>query len=187
MSNVIVDLEATCWEKQSQYLNEIIEIGAVLIDANGKEQTSFESFVKPQLHPKLSEFCIGLTSIRQEDVDCAPDFPAAFARFLAWIHANCGSEYRIWSWGKYDCKQFASDCNQHGLSTDWLDGRHFNLKADFARRRKEKQVGMARALRISKLDLVGRHHRGIDDARNIGRIFVRHQDWYLANGRLTNP
>ncbi|HWO78436.1 MAG TPA: 3'-5' exonuclease, partial [Bacillus sp. (in: firmicutes)] len=38
---------------------------------------------------------------------------------------------------------------------------------------KERGVGMARALEMLKLPLEGTHHRGIDDARNIAKIFVR--------------
>ena len=177
----------TCWKNRGDRVNEIIEIGAVAIDEFGEEIASFQSFVKPQLNPTLSEFCIELTSIQQTDVDAASSFFDVHQVFVEWIHEYAGSVYRIWSWGNYDRKQFESDCKIHHLSTEWLDGRHFNLKADFARHRKAKQVGMSRALKICKLELIGTHHRGIDDARNIGRIFVIDMDWYLQHARLTNP
>ncbi|MCI0413076.1 hypothetical protein L0222_09775, partial [bacterium] len=48
--------------------------------------------------------------------------------------------------------------------------RHLNLKAAFARLRGIKRCGMAAALNILGIPLLGQHHRGIDDARNIARI-----------------
>jgi inhibitor of KinA sporulation pathway (predicted exonuclease) len=34
----------------------------------------------------------------------------------------------------------------------------------------KKAKGLGRALRIAGLELLGTHHRGIDDARNIARL-----------------
>jgi len=32
--------------------------------------------------------------------------------------------------------------------------------------------GLARALKLMEMEMQGHHHRGIDDARNIARLFV---------------
>ena len=45
-----------------------------------------------------------------------------------------------------------------------------NLKRQFAKSRKIKEVGMARALQMVGLPLDGAHHRGLDDARNIAKL-----------------
>lgn len=47
---------------------------------------------------------------------------------------------------------------------------HVNLKRRFAKARKIKEVGMARALQMVGLPLDGAHHRGLDDARNIAKL-----------------
>ena len=47
---------------------------------------------------------------------------------------------------------------------------HVNLKRRFAKSRKIKEVGMARALQMVGLPLDGSHHRGLDDARNIAKL-----------------
>ena len=49
--------------------------------------------------------------------------------------------------------------------------QHINLKAVFAKMRKMKQCGMKAALQMLEIPLDGFHHRGIDDARNIAKIF----------------
>jgi inhibitor of KinA sporulation pathway (predicted exonuclease) len=72
---VIFDLEATCYDRSSDetipdgFRNEIIEIGAVMLDENGLEISRFGKFAKPLTFPTLSKFCTKLTTITQEDVD----------------------------------------------------------------------------------------------------------------------
>lgn len=48
--------------------------------------------------------------------------------------------------------------------------QHINLKEEFASVMRVKPCGMSTALKIANLPLVGTHHRGIDDARNIARL-----------------
>lgn len=169
MRYVIVDLEATCWEKGNDPDRmEIIEIGAVWLEsASGPVRKEFASFVKPVATPQLSKFCTQLTSIRQEDVDSAEPFWEVFPRFLAWI----GDEpFRLCSWGAYDLKQFRKDCERHKFPLPVSFENHINLKQEFARLKGVKPMGMKGALALMEIPLEGTHHRGIDDARNIGKI-----------------
>ncbi|MCY4501696.1 MAG: exonuclease domain-containing protein, partial [Alphaproteobacteria bacterium] len=83
-SLLVVDLEATCSDDDSvpKHEMEIIEIGAVLVEPAGLQPVGeFQSFVRPGLHPRLTGFCTGLTTIRQSDVDAAPRFPEVLKRF----------------------------------------------------------------------------------------------------------
>jgi 3'-5' exoribonuclease 1 len=169
MRYVIVDLEATCWERGSSPARmEIIEIGAVLLEtSSGPASREFARFVKPVVEPVLSDYCTRLTSIRQEDVADAEDFPTVFPRFLEWI----GSEpFTLCSWGAYDLNQFRTDCLHHHLPFPPTFEHHINLKKEFARWKGIKPCGMKAALALVQIPLQGRHHRGIDDARNIARI-----------------
>lgn len=169
MDYIVVDLEATCWEKGTQPgRQEIIEIGAVRIDgASGESESEFLTFVRPVNNPILSEFCTNLTSIRTEDVVTAPDFPDALASFLSWIGPP---PVTMGSWGAYDMLQFGVDCRRHGVPWPEVFDRHINLKKAFAERRGIKPCGMRAALRILGIPLQGTHHRAIDDARNIVKI-----------------
>ena len=54
---IVVDLEATCWEKEKLAKNEIIEFGAVAYDSERGSMGEFQAFVKPVLQPILSYFC----------------------------------------------------------------------------------------------------------------------------------
>lgn len=178
MLDVVFDLEATCWTNRAVGPNETIEIGAVMIDS-GEEISSFDAFVKPKIHPILSDFCKNLTSIEQEDVDGAFPFPDIFEKFVEW----CG-DCHLWSWGLYDRNQLERDALLHGGSTSFLLGCHYNLKEEFSRRRNiRRKYGMKKAMHLCGIPMTGTHHRGIDDARNISKIFTFSKDkwWYQEN------
>lgn len=171
---IILDLEATCWnEKGLKRKNEIIEIGALRFDAAGEPTGEFSRFVRPVLFPELSDFCRQLTSISQADVDQALPFPEVIRQFKDW--AGVGTEpYLLCSWGFYDRNQLASDCALHHLDATWLEP-HISLKHQHQTiRGLTKPMGMAGALWLEGLTLEGIHHRGIDDARNIAKIFRKY-------------
>ena len=167
---LVIDLEATCDDRGAvpKREMEIIEIGAVLADATTlAPREEFQTFVRPVRHPKLTEFCVGLTHITQAMVDEAPGFPEAIAALRTFID---GRSILFCSWGAYDDGQFRLDAGFHGVTLP-LGTEHLNLKQEFSRRRgSNKRFGMAGALRAVGLPLTGTHHRGIDDARNITRL-----------------
>jgi inhibitor of KinA sporulation pathway (predicted exonuclease) len=176
MKYIILDLEATCWEKKDKQPNEITEIGALCIDENQNTLGEFNSFSKPIVHPELSEFCTKLTSITQKDVDTAPEFPEVLKNFQDWIE-SFNDDYFLCSWGFYDRVQFKNDCVLHKLDINWLEN-HISLKHQYGKIKHKRPIGMKKALKKENIQLEGTHHRGIDDARNIAKIFVKYfEDW----------
>ena len=168
---LIVDLEATCWAKREHIPEqmETIEIGALLVDPDAPAvPREFQTFVRPVRHPGLSAFCCELTTIQQSDVDCAEPFSQSFARFLAWI-GDPGA-VRFASWGEYDKHQFQRDCAYHALPYPFA-ADHLNLKRSLGERLGIGPTGMARALVRAGLELRGTHHRALDDARNLWRLW----------------
>ncbi len=170
MRTIIFDLEATCWRDQHLPQEmETIEIGAVALDENGAIQSEFDCFVRPVVHPQLSDFCTKLTSITQSDVDGTDTFAIAFARFVAWAQEG-GEPLVLVSWGDYDPRQLQADCARAGIDYPASFGHHVNIKQRFAELHVIKPIGMVRALKTLGLPLTGTPHRGIDDARNIAAI-----------------
>lgn len=167
---LVVDLEATCDENHRipRGQTEIIEIGAVLVDAEALQPVEeFATFIKPVVHRQLTPFCTQLTSIRQSDVDSAPNFREAMRQFEKFIR---GEDALFCSWGDYDRNQFEQDARRHGVKLPFRGG-HMNLKKRFSEALGEsRSYGMSAALRRVGLPLHGTHHRGIDDARNIARL-----------------
>lgn len=177
---LIVDLEATCWERPQHRAEdmETIEIGALLVDPLQPDAPAreFQRLVRPVLHPQLSGFCTSLTGIRQDEVDAAAGFSEVFASFVAWIGAP--QTVLFASWGRYDRRQLESDCARHGSEYPFGE-RHLNLKNWCAARLGTRPGGLAQAVAKCGLTFTGQHHRGLDDARNIWRV-TRHAaggDW----------
>lgn len=170
---IIVDLEATCCDERKIPRDEmeIIEIGAVAVKtADGSVLAEYQSFVRPVRHPALTTFCMGLTGIQQEDVDIARSFPDVLPEFAAWLKEQHPG---VWgSWGDYDRNQFAGDCGYHHLENP-LPKRHRNIKQEFASAHGKKKMGVAEALEYLGLEFEGRHHRALDDTKNIARLYGR--------------
>jgi inhibitor of KinA sporulation pathway (predicted exonuclease) len=184
---VIFDLEATCQDRKTfkgNFENEIIEIGAVFyknhLDANKNRVTTkideFQTFVYPKLNPQLSDFCTDITSITQEDLKAAPGFFEAVTSFRSAILAAFPEKSdNVWmcSWGFYDQKQLQHDLELHEFPVAW-NLNHISLKHQYmAHNLLKKGCGMSNILKRENIPLTGTHHRGIDDARNIGKIYEK--------------
>lgn len=174
---IVLDLEATC-DKDRRIENEIIEIGAVKVNERGEIVDTFNMFVKPILNPQLTDFCKELTHISQEDVDNAPYFNEVIMDFITWL----GSDYYLCSWGFYDKKQFEKDCLLHKVNRNWIKN-HISLKHQYSQiKQMKKFLGLGTALKKEKIEFEGTPHRGIDDAKNIAKIFIKYLDkWELPN------
>ncbi|MEL7119846.1 MAG: 3'-5' exonuclease [Bacteroidota bacterium] len=177
MNFIIFDLEATCWaDKRLNYAQEIIEIGALLVNRYGEVESTFNSFVKPIVHPYLSPFCIELTSIRQVDVERAPYFPEVIDDFQDWIGLFDDEEYLLASWGSFDKKMLIQDCKLHELEHDWVD-HHINLKRQYQEiKRLRRPRGLQKAVKHEGFEFTGTAHRGIDDAENLAKVFAKYLD-----------
>ena len=171
---LIIDLEATCWRPEEGHWgeNEIIEIGAVIVDADYRTHGELQRFVKPVRNPVLSEFCTKLTSIRQADVEAGQRFPHALCDLQAAAEQISGQPLValvFCSWGDYDRKQLMKDCTYHQI--EYPFGEHRNVKRAFSEVKRVRPVGLSKALDMLGLSFAGTYHRGIDDARNIARVF----------------
>lgn len=168
---LVIDFEATCCDRGSvpREQMEIIEIGAVMADAATLAAVDeFQTFIRPLRHPQLTPFCRSLTSIDQHDVDGATTFVEALPAFKRWLSRY--SDVVFCSWGDYDKRQLQQDCDFHGVPNP-IGAPHANVKRLFAQRQQRaKKPGLGEAVQMAGLAFAGRHHRGIDDARNIVRL-----------------
>lgn len=167
----VVDVEATCWEKQPPpgAVSEIIEIGLTVVDLTAGERIGRHRILVRPARSRVSAFCTELTGLTQAEVDTGVDFTTA-CRLLARDHA---AGTRPWaSWGDYDRKQFTVQCE--ATRTPYPFGRrHTNAKAVFTEAHNlRRRPGMAQALAHAGLPLEGRHHRGEDDAWNIAALVL---------------
>ena len=116
----------------------------------------------------MTDFCKKLTSIHQDQVDSAIGFKPALQSFMQWYDSF--EEPIFCSWGYYDKSQFVKDCKFHQVNYPFSK-EHINLKENFAKSQSlAKSIALKQALEMLNLKLLGTHHRGIDDARNMVRL-----------------
>jgi inhibitor of KinA sporulation pathway (predicted exonuclease) len=82
-----------------------------------------------------------------------------------------GSKKLTWaSYGAYDKQMLKEQCVKFGVNYP-MSSHHINVKVFFAERHQlGRGIGMAGALKMLNMPLLGTHHRGVDDARNIAKI-----------------
>ncbi|MDX1942706.1 MAG: 3'-5' exonuclease [Saprospiraceae bacterium] len=176
MNFIIYDLEATCWQgRPPSLVQEIIEIGAVRLNNYGEVEGTFNSFVRPKMHPRLSVFCQELTTIRQTDIDRARYFPDVIEDFQDWAEVF-DEDYVLCSWGGFDKKMLIQDCRLHDMDHDWVES-HINLKEQYREiKRLRQSKGLKSVVNAEGFEFTGTHHRGIDDAENLARVFAKYLD-----------
>ncbi len=171
---IIYDLEATCWENTPPgFVQETIEIGAFRVNHFGEVRGKFNRFIRPVVHPTLSPFCRNLTSITQHDVNRAGNFPEVIQEFWDWARID-EEDYVLCSWGSFDKKMFISDCNLHRLDSSWT-AHHANLKEQYlSMKHLRRPIGLRKAVEREDILFTGIHHRGISDAENLAKLFLKY-------------
>ncbi|XP_053936333.1 ERI1 exoribonuclease 2 isoform X2 [Cuculus canorus] len=189
---VVVDLEATCWRERARRSPETIEFPAVLLNtATGEIESEFHTYVQPQEHPVLSEFCTELTGITQTQVDEGVPLNICLSQFLKWIQ-KIQMEKKIifssdvprstseakpctfvtwtdWDLGvclHYECKR--KQLRKPDILNSWID-----LKATYKAFYNRKPKGLSGALQDLGIAFKGREHSGLDDSRNTARLAWR--------------
>lgn len=103
---------------------EIIEIGAVKVNADNKIVDRFKCYVKPQYNCRITPFITQLTGISSFDVCAAYSFEDAIAAVESWIGYDAPAQ--IYSWSQSDLKQLQNECTYKQVDlpdnmNDWVD------------------------------------------------------------------
>jgi inhibitor of KinA sporulation pathway (predicted exonuclease) len=174
MRFVVIDFEATCDEPHNADPQEIIEFPAVVVDPGGPSDGSeFHTHVRPVAHPRLPAFCTRLTGISQSQVDAAPAFPEVLNAFSDWWRDAAGDDALAVTCGDWDLGSLLPrQCAQLRLAIPaWAD-RWANLKRlyEWHFPGATDRAHLADIATSLGVQLEGRLHSGIDDARNIARV-----------------
>ncbi|KAK9981874.1 hypothetical protein ABG768_001397 [Culter alburnus] len=189
---IVIDFESTCWREKNGCGQEIIEFPAVLLNvSNGAVESEFHTFVQPQEHPVLSDFCTELTGITQDQVDSAPPLHICLSRFKHWLlrlqqergvvfetdsagPAPSGHPCAFVTWSDWDlgvCLLY--ECKRKQLTVpealkSWID-----LRATYRLFYNRKPKGLRGALLDLGIQFTGREHSGLVDARNTALLAWR--------------
>lgn len=170
--------------------NEIIEVGAVILDESLIEISSFRQYVKPEYN-EITEKYSCLTSITNELVDNAPHFEDAILEFLLWCEDQCkGKEFQIYAWSDSDIKQLKSEMQLKKVETEVFSSITENW-LDFQREYCdllgiERLISLECAVGSIGEKFVGKMHDALWDARNTASIYALSKNVDVFN-RLMNP
>ena len=175
MNFIIMDLEwnNTYCKKKKGFLNEIIEIGAVMLDENLNQIDTFSLFIKAQLGKKLHTRVKELTNISNDDISTGTPFSQAMAEFRKW---SAGDDNVILTWGDTDVRVLVENFRYfNGINFVPFLKNYVNLQnyaQAFMNISKADQIGLATAaeklgIPIEQYSL----HRAIDDSFLTADIF----------------
>lgn len=169
---IVFDIERNFRPYQSDIPAEIVDIGAIKIEARTMNvAASFSSLVKPK--SSLSRHTTKLTGITKQDIKEAERFPQAIERFREFV----GENYMLVTWGKEDYSFLKEDCALHGVECPNLEkDKRFDLQKFVFHAYEElfpNQPSLKLAVEKLALQWEGEQHRAFDDAKNTVSIFLK--------------
>ncbi|MBO5396097.1 MAG: exonuclease domain-containing protein [Clostridia bacterium] len=168
MYYVIMDLEwNNSYNKTRKcFVNEILEIGAVLVDEELDVIDTFSVIIRSQLIKKLSGRVKNLTHISNEDMISGVSFQRAISDFIKWIGGrNCV----FMSWGNSDIRvlvdNFSMFCGMNSIPflTQYVDLQKYCQ--EFIVGAGNQQIGLVNAAVHMGIDVSEcSFHRALEDS-----------------------
>lgn len=193
MRYVVVDLEMN--KLDNQYTEEkkicnqeIIEIGAVMLDNGHQEISRFKTYVKPQYSEEIRDIITKLTGITTKMVKDAPVFEDAVKQFFGWCFSYDG-ECQVQAWSDSDLHQILAEIalkhyvinkKEQELIDNWMDFQNeYIVKLGLGR-----VVSLEKALNYAGIEFRGKQHDALDDAKNTADLFKIIRDSSLFEEHL---
>ena len=180
MYYVIMDLE---WnnsydKKLKRFFNEIIEIGAVLVDADLEVADTFSVLVRSQLGAKISGKIKELTHISNEDMYGGKSFSIAVSDLTKWLGDR---DCVFMSWGDGDLRVMLNNLRYfNGVSDIPFMHRYADLQK-YCQSRMDlqgtQQIGLSAAATLLGIDVSEYStHRALEDSLLAWRCLKRTYD-----------
>lgn len=177
MNFIVADLEwnGAYSKKAHGYFNEIIEIGAVKLNAAMEPVDTFHALIKPVVSRKLTDIVTDLTSITDEELDGGGTFPGAVSRLRKWIGRE---EAVLLTWSTTDLLVLMENC-RYFMGSDRIPfmERYADLQLYCQLRigaGTAQQMGLSKACELLEISGEGLDsHRALDDSIMAGRVLAR--------------
>jgi inhibitor of KinA sporulation pathway (predicted exonuclease) len=180
----VLDFEANCNDKGNRNMNEIIEFPSVLYKWNLNNNefiqiSEYQDYVTPVFTKKITKYCTDLTGITQQQVDNGIGFRESFQNHYNWLKKHISPTHLDYctmfvTCGNWDLNtMLPKDCKRHGIYYyPDIYKQFINIKISYQNTlNTPKQYGLANMMKFTDLKMDGRHHSGIDDCRNTGKLF----------------
>ena len=185
MNKIFVDFEMqpikrTFIQKRKIVRNEVIEFGAVMLDENDEEISSFKEYVRPDFTINdVQAYLRDLTGINYSMIKNADGFEKVLRRFIQWCKAS--GEYVIYAWSESDLDQVIGEIIIKDIEIDddieYMVSNWIDLQADFGELVGEKKrINLSKALQMTGTEFVGEKHDALYDSRNTAEVYRAMQD-----------
>lgn len=165
---------------------EIIEFACAALSLRTLELVgSWRTYVKPTHHPRLSEFCVGLTGINQADVDAGVGLASALDGLVTWLRTSellttpadgdATERFVVCTWTDWDMERMLhGEAKWRRIELPPFLRRWVDLKSVFGETFKSaKGFNLAQSCASAGVAWDGRAHSGLDDARNTARLAAK--------------
>lgn len=188
MKYVFVDFEMNEIDRKYRKIrrecaNEIVQIGAVMLDEELNEIGEFREYAHPVYNDCISGGCARVTEITYENVADAKPIEEVYAAFADWCAGLAGERgYKIFAWSENDLTQLLNemkikDFGADHPETEWILDNWIDYQQEYS-----GLIGCRSALSLSTavgsvgMKFSGHQHDALWDARNTAHIFQIAQD-----------
>lgn len=185
MKYIFVDFEMATigkdfMEQRKIWRQEIIEIGAVMLDESFSEIDSFKKYVKPEYARHISTAVYNLTGIDDYFLNGCNGIEDEMNAFAAWC-LESGDDITIYAWSESDLVQIQKEYLLKNLEPSEALSRVMeswkDLQAEY-----DETIGSHSATALHKalasigVSFEGKMHDALDDSRNTAKLFVEMSD-----------
>jgi inhibitor of KinA sporulation pathway (predicted exonuclease) len=181
MQYIIFDMEfnqdfesdQTFTGSKASYPFEIIQIGAVKMDADFQILSTFNRYIRPTIYSKISPYITELTHITTEQLSKEETFPEVYQAFLIFI----GDPESIFcTWGKTDMKELYHSAEYFKLDRRLLPKQFINIQPYASlhlKQPKKKLLRLQSTVEALNLPLPYSFHDASNDAYYTAEVFKK--------------
>lgn len=150
---------------------EIIQIGAVKLNASFQQIEVFNAMIQPQIYPRLHPFVEKITGITEEKLKGQQKFKEAFKKFVSFVGDG---DAVLCTWGADDIKSLFRNILYYKLDTDSITNKYLNVQhfaSAYLNYEAGKAIGLKNAVTELNINVDSPFHDALNDAIYTAKVF----------------
>lgn len=149
---------------------EIIQIGALKLNADFETISTFNSLVKPSLYKTIHPYVENLTQITDDKVALCKTFVDVYKDFLEFLGND---EIILCVWGMTDIKELIRNLKFYKMSTS-IFSKYIDIQKYASKHLKapnKSRIGLRNAIELLDIPITGEFHDAYNDAYYTAEVF----------------
>lgn len=173
MNYIVIDLE---WNQSCGHDREnprmpfeIIEIGAIKLDAKLNIIDTYSSIIRPRLYKRLQPHVKAILTYDEETLKKGKPFDMVCRDFLKW----CGDDYIFCTWGPMDLSYLQNNMEYYYMKPLEAPLKFYNIQQIYAdvKEPNHSTVKLEKAVNALKIEVDRPFHSAVNDAYYTGLVF----------------